>query len=300
MRSITVVLVSLALSGVSSEILAQSTTSILKKTKIEKGVSHRGKYGFQMVSGFSRRGDLSQRFEIRHGDCGRSSGWDDCNTDRARIERKEGPKNAFSKPGTGIWYGYSLYIPQDFVSLGRGNTSLSQAKVEGDLMPLWQLVFNDKPYVFWSDGQTCSIGSLAMWRGKWNDITIYAHYGEGGQKIYFQLYRNGVLLCERKKPIMHRSMWGKLQKIGMKYGIYNSFVSRYLAAKATKPVQLEGYSQNQSSGTTSRSPAQSPFKIDWGVELPTHVIYYDEMLAGYRREDVDVRIREKNGLPPVD
>ncbi len=281
-------------------VAAQDTTSILHKTQIEKGVSHRAKYGFQMVSGFARRGEMSQRFEIRHGDCGRSSGWDDCNTDRARIERKERPKNAFSKPGQGIWYGYSMYIPSDFVSLGRGNTTLSQAKVEGDLMPLWQMTFNDRPYLLYSDGQTCSLGSLSRWRGKWNDITIYAHYGEGGQQVYFQLFRNGALLCERKTPLMHRSLWGKRQKIGMKYGIYNSFVSRYLAANATKPVNLSGYTQNQSSGTTSKSPAQSPFKIDWGVTLPDHVVLYDEMLAGFRREDVDVRVREAAGLPPVD
>ena len=279
---------------------AQVTTSILDLTQIERGLSHTSDYGFNRVTGFARRGEISQRFEIRHGDCGRSSGWDDCNADRARIERKERPKNAFSKPGQGIWYGYSMYIPSDFVSLGRGNTTLSQAKVEGDLMPLWQMTFNDRPYLLYSDGRTCSLGSLSRWRGKWNDITVYAHYGEGGQQVYFQLFRNGALLCERKTPLMHRSLWGKRHKIGMKYGIYNSFVSRYLAANATKPVNLSGYTQNQSSGTTSKSPAQSPFKIDWGVVLPTHVIFYDEMLAGFRREDVDVRMREAAGLPPVD
>ena len=99
---------------------------------------------------------------------------------------------------------------------------------------------------------------------------------------------------------MHQSLWGQRQRIGMKYGIYNSFVSRYLAANATRRVDLDSYTQSQSSGTTSRSPAQSPFKIDWGIELPTHVIFYDEMLAGSRREDVDVRMREAAGLPPVD
>ena len=106
-----------------------------------------------------------QQFRIRHRDCGCSSGWDDCNNDRARIERKKQPKNAFSKPGQGIRYGFPPHLPGDFVSLGRGNTSFSQTKVEGDLMPMRQLTFNHRPYLLYSDGQTCSLGSLAMWPG---------------------------------------------------------------------------------------------------------------------------------------
>jgi len=275
-------------------------TSILQKTAIERGLSHSKRYGFQMVTGFARRGNKAQRFEIRHGDCGRSGGWNDCDTDRARVERKEAPKNAFSLSGKGVWYGLSVFIPADFVSLGKANTSLIQAKVEGDSMPIWQVVLNDRPYVVFSDSQNCSAGTLGSWRGQWNDLSIYVHYGTSGQKTYFQLFKNGRMVCERRNPVMNRSMWGKRQKIGLKYGIYNSFVSRYLAAKATKQVNLQAYSQNQSSGTTSRSPAQSPFKIDWGVKLPTHVIFFDEMLAGPQREQVDVRLRESAGLPPVD
>lgn len=243
------------------------TFNILNNTRIEAGLSHGQPYEFALVKGFARRGQYSQRFEIRHGDCGTTPKWDDCAKDRGRVERREGPKNTFSRPGRGVWYGYSIYIPADFVSLGRANTHLSQAKVEGEAFPLWQLSFNDDPYVLYSDDETCKIGSMQSWLGVWNDITVYAHYGEGGQDVYFQLFHNGSLLCQRTKPIMHRSKWGRDQQIGLKYGIYNSFVSRYLAHHA---------------------------------KLPAHVIYYDEMLAGSRREDVDVKMREAAELPPVD
>lgn len=37
-----------------------------------------------------------------------------------------------------------------------------------------------------------------------------------------------------------------------------------------------------------------------GVRLPTHVVYYDEMRYGTRREQVDVRMLEKAGASPVD
>lgn len=168
-----------------SNAIAQQANSILDSTRVEQGLSHGATYRFAMVTGFSRRGDLAQRFEIRHGDCGRTSGWDDCANDRGRVERKEHPKNAFSEPGEGIWYGYSIYIPADFESLGQANTHLSQVKVEGEAMPLWQLTFNDRPYVLYSDDTYCSLQSMAMWMGRWNDITVYAHYGEGGENVYF-------------------------------------------------------------------------------------------------------------------
>lgn len=246
---------------------AQNATNILKNTRIESPLSHGASYQFSMVSGFTRRGELAQRFEIRDGDCGRSRGWNDCANDRGRVERRERPLNAFSEPDEGIWYGYSIYIPSDFVSLGRANSHLSQVKVDGEAFPLWQLTFNDNPYLLYSDDTYCSLGSMASWRGRWNDVTVYAHYGEGGEDLYFQLYRNDVLLCERRSPLMHPSMWGRSQRIGFKYGIYNSFVSTYL---------------------------------QYHESLPTHVIFYDEMLTGHRREDVDVRMREHFGLPPVD
>lgn len=68
-----------------------------KKTKIE-ALSHGSKYRYARVKGFARRGEMSQRFEIRHGDCGKQSGWNDCENDRGRVELKEQPKNSMSKP----------------------------------------------------------------------------------------------------------------------------------------------------------------------------------------------------------
>lgn len=279
---------------------ADRAFSILDHTRIEKPLSHGADYQFTMVNDLTRRGERAQRFEIRHGDCGSVEGWDDCSNDRQRVERKENPKNTFSKPGEGVWYGYSIYIPKDFVSLGRGSTVLGQAKVEGELFPLWLTSFGDNPYVLFSGGHSCKLPKLATWRGRWNDITVYANYATEGQQVYFQLYRNGDLLCEHRKSLVPASVRGKSQKIGFKYGIYNSWVSRYLAANATKPLHAQGFSQRATTGHISRSASATPFEHDWGVRLPTHVIHYDEMLSGSRRQDVDVRMREAAGLSPVD
>ncbi|WP_270725758.1 heparin lyase I family protein [Shimia sp. Alg240-R146] len=294
------VCLSVALIGTQGEAQSKKLrNSVVKKVKIED-LSHKGKYRFGYVTSPTRRGDKAQRFEIRHGDCGRSSGWNDCESDRGRVEMKERPKNAMSKPGKGIWYGYSVYIPADFVSLGRANTILSQAKVEKNNMPLWALTFNDSPYLLYSDGTHCKIGSLSSWRGRWNDIVVFANYATSGQAVYFQLFKDNKLICQRTAPIMPPSYANKQQKIGIKYGIYSSFVSRYLAKHGTMPAAAKAYQQTHSTGSSSKSPSPTPFKYDWGVKLPTHVIYYDEMRYGSRREDVDVRMLEARGVPPVD
>ena len=272
--------------------------SVLKKVKIE-ALSHKSKYRFAMVRDFARRGTKSQRFEIRHGDCGKQSGWNDCDTDRGRVEMKEKPKNAMSKPGQGVWYGYSMFIPKSFQSLGRANTVLGQVKAEGWLTPMWWLTFNDRPYLKFADGQECKLGSLSSWKGRWIDITIYAHYGHSGQKTYFQLYKDGRVICEKRSPFMPAEYRKKKPKLGLKYGIYNSFVSRYLAARGKIPAEAKAYKQSHESGK-SKSPSPTPFKFDWGVELPTHVVFYDEMRYGSRREDVDVKMLEARGVPPVD
>lgn len=270
MRSTTAILISIACfaAGCSTPSVSdQRTTSILSNTRVEAGLSHGQPYQFSLVQGVTRRGEQAQRFEIRHGDCGEVTGWSDCVNDRGRVERKEGPKNTFSRPDQGVWLGYSLFIPEDFPSISPASTHLSQTKVEGEGRPIWEIVFNRNGVVRFSDEAECSLGPLVRWQGVWNDITIYVHYGDSGQDTYFQLYRNGTLLCDRSRPVMHQTMWGRDQQIGMKYGIYQVFRSRY---------------------TNRNGP------------LPTQVVYYDEMLAGTRREDVDVRMREAARLPPVD
>lgn len=296
-----VVAASVAFSGLTGGqvVAAEVGKPIMKKAPIEN-LSFRGKHRFAMVSSPVRRGKKAQRYEIRHGDCGKNSGYSDCDNDRGRIERKESPKNSMSKPNKGTWYGYSILIPKDFVSLGRGNTILSQAKVESHGTPLWALTFNDKPYVLYGDGKNCPLGSMRSWMGKWIDLTVYAHYGLSGQPVYFELYKDGQLICRRTKPIMPTSFANKKQKIGLKYGIYSSYISRYLSQNATKTVNAPAFKQTHSTGSTSKSAAKRPFDYDWGVRLPTHVIYYDEMRYGKTRASVDVRMLETAGVKPVD
>jgi hypothetical protein len=279
--------------------ISADTTEITRRTKIES-LSFKAPYRYATVRGFARRGERSQRFEIRHGDCGQSSGYSDCENDRGRVEQVERPKASFSNRGTGTWYGYSIHVPSDFVSLDPGSTSLSQVKITGHSFPLWKITLTNRPFVLFGDGSTCRIGSLSSWVGRWNDVTVYSHTGTSSDGPFFLLYKDGRLICSKDTSILPREAYGQRVEPYFKYGIYSSFVSRYLRPRATREVAFEESSSTYTNGRTSRNTVAFPFRYDWGVELPTHVIFYDELMAGSRREDVDVRMREATGLPPVD
>lgn len=303
MRKMVTVLAAMTLGlyvGSVSVAFAQVTPgkSISKVTKVSVG-SHKRSYGYQKrIRGFARRGNFSQRFEIRHGDCSGK----DCKSDRQRIEKTEKPRNTMQQPNAVSWYGYSIFIPKEYRGLGRTGTSYGQVKTEADLHPIWWIAnYGDKMFVnFYEKNARCKLGSLSSWTGRWVDVVIMANYSPSGRGPFFELYKNGKLICRRNTPLILGSLAAKRHKFFFRYGVYNSFVSRWLSANATKNVGASGFSQNYTSGSQSKSVTGTPFKYDWGVQLPTQVVFYDEMRYGKTREEVDVRLHEKLGIKPVD
>ena len=65
-----------------------------------------------------------------------------------------------------------------------------------------------------------------------------------------------------------------------------------LSANALTFKSGEKKSFKTETGDVSRSYSNTPFEFDWGVKLPTQVVYYDEMRIDFKREVVDVRILE--------
>lgn len=261
--------------------------------------SHKKRYGYQKkFPGFSRRGDLSQRFEIRHGDCWRR----DCNYDRQRIEKSEKPRNTMQRSNKVSWYGYSMFIPKSYKGLGNTGTTYGQVKTEADLHPIWWVAnYGDNMIVlFYEENTYCQIGKISSWTGRWVDIVVMANYGTSGAGPFFEIYKNGKLVCSRKTPMILGSLKFKSHKFYFRYGIYNSFVSRWLSANATKEVDTKKFSETFTSGSNSTSATRRPFKYDWGVKLPTQIVFYDEMRFGKTRDEVDVRLHEKLRLAPVD
>lgn len=85
-------------------------------------------YGYTKVSTPTRAGNMAERFEVRPGDCASEGGWSDCNTDRERSEVR-GLRNI--TPGEDVWFAFSIYLPGDFPTSSRINTTLGQIHQRG-------------------------------------------------------------------------------------------------------------------------------------------------------------------------
>ena len=82
-------------------------------------------------------------------------------------------------------------------------------------------------------------------------------------------------------------------KINFRYGIYNSYVSKWLNDNKTKDVDTKGWSHlHPESGMIVNSVTNKPWEFDWGVRLPTQIVYYDEVRVGSTRADVDINMNE--------
>jgi len=251
----------------------------------------------------ARIGETSQRFEIRHGDCGKH----DCNNDRRRIEVVESNGDLEAHPGQQRWYGWSIYLAGDFRDLGDTNTTLGQVKLNDWREPIWnfnareggRLDFEYKPGGNHRGIECRGVAAISQMRGRWTDIVIFSDFSyeiSPGQPSV-SVWINGRLVCSGRTPLITREMvdYANNTQITLRYGIYNSYISRWLNANRTLPVNTEQFVDgHDGSGGNITSAAQRPFDIDWGVTLPTQVVYYDEVRIGDSREEVDVRMRHPN------
>lgn len=279
---------------------------ILKQTRIENEVGANRRYGFSRVRGHSRLGKRSQRFEIRHGDCGGNKYWDDCSNDRQRVERKEDPKDRIQRVGSQVWYGWSLFLDPNYPDLWKTNAAFGQVKMRNWRSPIWMIKLREGRFALNLNAQdNCYFGRLADFRGRWMDFTLYADYSRSPSGPSAVLYLNGQKVCTYSKPLITPVM-AKVPDgdLYVKYGIYNSYVSRWLNRNKTQPVAAlaldDRFSLSSGVQGAADSPAAWPFRYDWGVELPTQIAFYDEMRYGRRREQVDVRMIEARNGRPVD
>lgn len=279
---------------------------ILKLTRIENEVGANRRYGYSRVRGRSRLGNRSQRFEIRHGDCGGNKYWDDCTTDRQRVERKEDPKDRIQGVGSQVWYGWSMFLDPNCPDLWKTNAAFGQVKMRNWRSPIWMIKLKQGRFALNLHAQdNCYFGHLADFRGRWMDFTLYADYRPAPSGPSVILYLNGRKVCTYSKPLITSAM-ANVQNgdLYMKYGIYNSYVSRWLDRNKTHPVAAlaleDRFSLSTGAQGASDSPAATPFRYDWGGELPTQISFYDEMRYGTSRDQVDVRMIEARSGKPVD
>jgi hypothetical protein len=249
-----------------------------------------------------RRGRLSERFELREGDCGGS----DCGNARARAEIVQDRALTTARLDRDIWYGWSFYnasiapVTRE-TSLG---TVLGQWRLEGDQPSIFRLVQVAKgegdmprcdPRVCtpggaatddvmleldemaqargWgaaqNGGRICRLFSLEANRGRWVDIVVNTNFGTDSYG-YLRVWVNGELRCNYQGQLVSaRAARGQSPGPTDRRGIFTSYTERWTKAFGARPK-------------------------------PTLIAYWDEFRSGPSRADVDPRLREAQGLPPAD
>jgi len=253
-------------------------------------IAHDKDYGYQVSDEFSRNGGTSERFEVRHGDCA----GEDCWRDRQRYE--VGITQPYSKDDH--WYGWSFYLPNNFMIQPAG-TAMGQAKLfDGPVM--WMVLTKHTDYIqIASDNkeQKCNLIKIDDAVGNWTDIMIRANYSTSSKEP-LDVWINGKNIgCNFKHPLITKAKLnntkgykkGDGNNIAFKYGIYQTFISRWLDKRKTKETSgdVDTEKWRRPSGKCCKSPDNTPFNEDWGVETPTAVMYYDGVSTGKTRDEVN-------------
>lgn len=250
-----------------------------------------------------RLGSVSERFELRHGDCDAG----DCTNPRARAEIQLLDSANQARIGQDIWYGWSFYnetVPAftndnslrlvfsqwtmgsgerailRFIQLGEGEGDFSRCDpricstsdaTKGDLVVQLD---NLAKFRNWgtaeNNGYICRLFDLTEQREKWVDITMNTNFSTGIDG-YLRIWINGNLACDYSGPLVSpdSANAGRGATPEHRRGIFSAWDKRWLASMGE-------------------------------ARKPSLVVHYDEFRSGSLRADVDVRSRIANSAPPLD
>ena len=225
----------------------------------------------------ARAGKYFQRFELRDGDCFGDDSWNDCDTNRERVEFTAEPRQHINQNQC---YGYSLMLSKDFVDTHPTNTTLGQVHQYGgptgtaggfaSFPPIIQIDAL-RGYLFfnWHElgGSATNVIDFPRYKKLkplkdmkevWTDISFCLDF----RNKRIDAWVDGIKKVEiLKSPIFFRP-----KGIYFKHGIYRSFISRY--------KQLTG------------------------GKMPSQIVFFDEIRRGNSIKKVDININPK--LKPVD
>ena len=193
---------------------------------------------------------ISQRFEVRQGDCGSQPGWSDCEMDRERAEMSE--LKPYTLLGVPTWYSWSVYFDKNWPDISPVTTTVGQFHQRDQSVPAVLFVQKDNRYMIrlesakdlYPDKNIVTLLTGDELRGRWHTIVVFAKWSTGSDGI-LQVWINGKQKLNLLGPNTVNNT-----PVYFKYGIYRSFVSRV---------------QNR----------------------PTHILYIDEVRKGSMREAVD-------------
>jgi hypothetical protein len=204
------------------------------------------------------------------------------------------------KPNSKHWVGFSVYLDANWQSLNYVKTTIWQVKTFSVEQPHWQIATYGDTFILllpnYIKDNRCVISQTDFMKGRWTDIQIYTDYSQQDNKDdnyeFLSVTVNGEKVCSRTKPFVIPSLESKwTNRCGTncqqrlktyRFGQYRWPVSEWFMANTDKDIDFESGDGN-------------PFAIDWGVELPTNTIYFDEIRIGKTLESVQI-----NQNKPVD
>jgi hypothetical protein len=182
-------------------------------------------YGYKVVADptGSAPTKMVERFEVQPGDCSANRGWSDCANDRERSELSERDKSGMTL-GTTRWYGWSLFVPEDYINVYPTKVALGQFH-QHKSHTVWMFQNSSGGYHLddqvW--GRTSRYYKLIDendLKGKWHRIEVHVKWSTKGEG-FFKVWANG----EQKVDYSGRTM--DAIKTYFKYGLYRSFLSKY-------------------------------------------------------------------------
>lgn len=206
------------------------------------------------------KGQISERFEVRQGDCSAQPGWSDCAMDRERSEMSElKPYTQLKQP---TWYAWSVWFDQSWPDISPVTTTVGQFHQRDQSVPAVLFIQRDGRYFLrlesakdlYPNNNVRTLLTEQELRGRWHRVVVFAIWSTGSDGI-LQVWINGKQRLDHRGPNTINTT-----PVYFKYGIYRSFVSRI-------PVR------------------------------PPQVLYIDEVRKGPTRESVDYLINPN--LQPV-
>lgn len=163
-----------------------------------------------------------EMFELRSGDCSKDLRWNDCTTDRERIELKQ--KNSSYIDHQTWWYGWAFYLPENYQDVSPVKLSIAQFYDEGADQPAWMFQLNEKGLYLDNQLNKSGLVKLLIKKDdlvkKWYTIQVEmipSRKSDGKLNIWIddelKFAYNGATL--------------KSNEFYFKYGLYRSFLSRW-------------------------------------------------------------------------
>lgn len=220
-------------------------------------------YAITVENSPTRKGPTSIRFELRDGDCftavphNPSQGWDDCTRDRERTELREKWDPVLHDE---VWYGISVFIPEDYEYMYPKQIFLQW---HGGPTPNVYFQLNSDRFlidILTEVGLTTTqydLGTELLTPGRWHDIVVNARWSNADDGKFY-VYVNGSRVVTYRGPTMDDLSYAEGVGPNIKFGIYRSHLFRW----------------------ASDEPH------------PTQILYFDEYRRSYNFRDVDVRAVE--------